>query len=129
MPLLTFEQIQAAGDVGREVVSIPEWGGDVLVQGLTGAGRIEFNRQSFRREGDKFEADVFYADLVLASLCLVNEAGSLLFPDVKTLGGRSSIAIERIVRVARRLSGMDRASAEDAEKKSEATPSGGSGSS
>lgn len=38
MPYLTIEQIQAADDLPKRVVEMPEWGGSVLVRGLSKGG-------------------------------------------------------------------------------------------
>lgn len=103
--MLTREQILAAADLPRESVDVPEWGGTVIVQTMTGADR------------DAFEASVITADgkpnlrnmrAKLVAACVVDESGHRLFTaaDIEALGGKSASALERISRVAQRLNRM-----------------------
>ena len=38
--MLTRKQILECADIPTEIVKVPEWGGEVLVKGLTGAERL-----------------------------------------------------------------------------------------
>lgn len=46
MSILSVEQIISAQDVPEEVVSVPEWGGEVKVRGLTRAAFDRINKAS-----------------------------------------------------------------------------------
>ena len=51
--LLTKEQMLAADDIKSERVEVPEWGGDVMVRGLTGTQRDAWEASmSVRRRQD-----------------------------------------------------------------------------
>lgn len=108
--LLSKAAILAAQDLPTEIVDVPEWGGAVMVRGLSG------------RERDAFEADVqlingkditvnrqnFRAKLL--SRCLVDESGARIFgpDDIEALGAKSAVAIDRVMDPALRLSGMSK---------------------
>ena len=128
--MLTREQILQADDLTKELVHCPEWGGDVYVRTLTG------------EERDRFEGDMLldpeedqrtrFANLRarLAVLALCDEKGMPLFflHDLEALGKKSSIALDRVFDVARKLSGMRQEDVETLTKNFVAVPDAASGS-
>ncbi|MCX4572290.1 hypothetical protein OHB41_03635 [Streptomyces sp. NBC_01571] len=107
---LSADDILNADDLAREDVSVPEWGGVVLVQGMTGTERDRFEAAMMNSEmtgvsKDK-ALDMYRARL--ASACIVDENGKRLFQGaaVKRLGEKSAQALTRVVEVASRLSGL-----------------------
>lgn len=102
--MLTRDQILAADDLKFEVVEVPEWGGSVRVAAMSGAQRDRFE-MSIVVNG-KPDATNARAKLVAASV--VDESGVPVFTleDIEALGRKSSAALNRIVDVARRLSGI-----------------------
>ena len=102
------EAILAIPDIKREVVQIPEWGGAVTVQGLTGDERDDFEATCVKGRGKKTEVNLrnFRAKLVARSC--IQEDGSRLFSDddAAALGKKSGAAINRVFEVASRLSGL-----------------------
>ena len=109
--MLTREQILAHDDLKRETVDVPEWGGSVIVQTMTGADRDAFEASIV--SGGK--PDMRNMRAKLAAACIVNEAGERLFSvvDVEALGAKSAGALERIVRVAQRLNRLGDAQLEE----------------
>lgn len=107
-PLLTRDDILAAQDLTYEVVDVPEWGGAVRVQSLTGSARdtLEARFTDSRGTMDPAKAGDFRAAYV--ALCLVDEDGLFLFSekDIKALGQKSSRALQRVFDVAARLSAV-----------------------
>jgi hypothetical protein len=101
--LLTRDQILGAKDVKTQRVSVPEWGGDVLVSTMTGAQRDAWE-QSLVRLGGK-GLDLTNARARLLSFCVVDEKGAPMFKpeDVTKLGEKSGIALERCAKVAQEL--------------------------
>jgi hypothetical protein len=102
-----------------ELLEVPEWGGEVCVQGLTGAARDRFEGSLVKVRGRKRETnlDNFRAKLIAYSI--VDEpGGNLLFTerDVPVLGEKSASALERVYSVATRLS---RLTPEDVEELTE----------
>jgi hypothetical protein len=101
-----------------ERVDIPEWGGTVIIRGLTGTARDTFEGTLVRQRGRKVESNLenFRSKLLVQSI--VDEQGNLLFSekDVQALGRKSAAALERAYTVAMRLS---RLTPEDVEELTE----------
>ncbi|MDG9705542.1 hypothetical protein [Streptomyces sp. DH37] len=108
---LSAEDILGADDLKPQPVAVPEWGGTVLVRGMTGTER------------DRFEASVMDDKLSgvarekllenyrarLAAACMVDESGKRMFrsdAEARRLGEKSGIALDRVAEVASRLSGL-----------------------
>lgn len=92
MATLSKKEILAADDLGSEVVTVEEWGGEVIVREMTGQERSDWESEMFSKkpkstkEKDILEtADMSYAREKLLVRCLVDEAGQHLFT-VKELG-------------------------------------------
>ena len=98
--LLSKQQILEAADLPRETVEVPEWGGSVIVQGLSAAE----SRELFNDAGNK---DSFAVRLLVASL--VDEDGTRLFSyeDISALAAKSSQVLARVVKVANRINLFD----------------------
>ena len=107
--ILSRDAILGAQDVVTEVVDIPEWGGQVYVRGLTGTERDRFE-SSITDQSDPKRAKVnlrnFRAKLVVLST--YDADGNRLFAeaDLLALGQKSAAALQRIFKVAQRLSGI-----------------------
>ncbi|HEV8639646.1 MAG TPA: hypothetical protein VGV13_00930 [Methylomirabilota bacterium] len=108
MGLLTRDAILAAPDLATERVQLPEWGGEVLVRGLTAQERDEFDLSCFEGAGRDRRANFANLRARLGARTIVDEAGARLFTDadVAALGGKSGAALDRIYEVAQRLSGL-----------------------
>ena len=113
---LTADQILDANDSTTEIVTVPEWGGDVRVRTLTG------------KERDSFEASIVNgktvnmvnvrAKLVARTAC--DDSGKRLFSDaqIELLGDRSAKALDRVFTVAQRLNGLTQQDVEELAKNS-----------
>lgn len=122
--MLTRDQILAARDLETEVVSVPEWGGDVRIGVMSGKAReILMDSLAEQQPLSRFQA------LMLAST-VVDDAGTPIFSadDVEQLRGKSTEVLVRLVEVAMRLNKIGQTAVEEAEKNSGAAPSGSSGS-
>jgi hypothetical protein len=130
MGLLTRDQILEADDLPREVVEVPEWGGEVYVAAMTGADRDRFDESIQGRGGDDRVSMENYRARLLAR-CLVGEDGKRLFSeqDVEALGRKSSAALGRLFSVAIRLNRLRKEDVDELVKNSDGAPSGASGSS
>lgn len=106
--ILGREQILKADDVTTEEVAVPEWGGSVLVRGLTGRHRDAFEASLVERRGKRNVPNVDNIRAKLVAKCCVDEAGERLFTDfdANVLGDRSGAALDRVYEVAARLSGI-----------------------
>jgi hypothetical protein len=128
MAILGKDQIFAADDIKTETVEVPEWGGQVLVRGLSGHDRDEWEKGLTVRRGKRMEPDMtdFRARLVV--LCAVDEKGKRLFHDgdIHQLAGKSGAALDRVYSKAAELSGISEKDVEDLTK--DFGPGGGGGS-
>jgi len=118
MSLLTKQQILQAEDIKTEVVLVPEWEGEVIVRTMSGTDRDIWDKLMFK------ESDGDYMNNNRARLCactIVDNDGKLLFneEDIKTLGEKSSLALNRVFDVAKRLNGLGIDEIEDLAKNSE----------
>jgi hypothetical protein len=135
MPL-SRDGILGAVDIQVEKVDVPEWGGDVLIRGLTGEERdaYESSLRQIRNAGTPQQELVIVQLNARANLlvkCLVDENGDRVFTDrdAPALGAKNGRVIDRLYDVATRLSGLSDEAAEEIEGNSEAVPSDGSTSS
>lgn len=108
MPVLDREAILQADDIKIEPVEVPEWGGTVLVKGMTGAERDRFETAMIENPGKSSKVNLRDMRAKLCSLTIVNENGKLLFTpaDIKELTKKSALALQRVFEVARDLSGI-----------------------
>jgi hypothetical protein len=134
---LNRDAILGAVDIQTEKEFVPEWGGDVIVRGLTGEELDAYQatiRQMRPRLDGKGMEPVLIQDNMRAKLlvkCLVNEAGERLFTDqdASALGAKNGSVLDRLYDVAARLSGLSDEEKEEMEGNSETpTPDGDSSS-
>ena len=127
MAILTREKIIEIMDIQRELVSVPEWGGEVYVRGLNGSERDAFESSIVAMHGKKSSVDMHNIRAKLAAATICGEDGSLMFSeaDVAALGKKSAAALDRIYNAATRLSGISEADVDELAKNSNGR-SGGS---
>lgn len=108
MAILTRDAILQAQDLPRELVSVPEWGGDVYVRTLTGKERDALEASVVEMKGKRAETNLKNLRAKLCALAMVDEAGEKIFSeaDVEALGGKSALALDRVFSVAQRLNGL-----------------------
>jgi len=135
---LSRDGILEAVDVQTEKADVPEWGGEVIIRGLTGdeldafQGSIRQFRPTFDGKGME---PVLIQEGMRAKLlvkCLVDEAGERLFTDqdAPALGAKNGAVIDRLYDIATRLSGLSEEEKAELEGNSEPpTDNGGSTSS
>jgi len=127
--VLTRDQILAAADVVKELVAVPEWGGEVWVRTPTGKARDEFEGAMILAGQSPAMYHNIRARLAAASIC--DDDGLLIFEpeDVEELGQKSAAALDRVFAVAQRLAGLTAADMKELEGNSGSAPAGASGSS
>jgi hypothetical protein len=109
--MLDKNAILTADDVVKELVNVPEWGGDVYVKGMTGAERDGFEASIIQMRGRDANVNFKNIRAKLASLTICDESGKRLFTDddVISLSKKSAVALQRIFPIAQRLSGIGEA--------------------
>jgi hypothetical protein len=113
---LSRDDILKAADNEPEEVDVPEWGGTVLVRGMTGRERDAFEMSMLQPgRGGRRTIDPANVRAKLVARCVVDDDGNRLFSDadVAELGGKSAAAVDRVYAVAARLSGMGAEDQED----------------
>jgi hypothetical protein len=107
-----------ADDKQYEDVECPEWGGKVRVRGLSGTQRDAYEASLVQGNGADRKMNLANARAKMCVLAIVDADGRQVFTseDVRALGRKSALPIERIFDVARRLSGMTQ---EDVDKLTE----------
>lgn len=130
MALLSRDQIDAADDRQWEDVPVPEWGGEVRIVGMSGTARNAYQQELVVIGSDGKPKSVNLDDQLakLLAKCIVGEDGKRLYNDreVKALGAKNGAVLERLARVAKRLSGLGEDAVEAAAGNSAAAPSGSS---
>ena len=123
--LLTKEQILGAQDIQTEIVEVPEWGGAVIVRGMSGKERDSFEASMIKGKGKSANVNLENLRAKLVSKCVVDEAGKRLFSDddIPALASKSAAALNRVYEVAQRLSGVTDEDVDELTKNSEAAQS------
>jgi len=108
MTVLSRDQILQAHDLPTERVYVPEWGGEVIVRGLTAAERDAFEQSIVETRGKNTQVNLRNIRAKLVALCCVDEEGSRIFQDedAELLGRKSAVALNRVFEVAQQLSGL-----------------------
>ena len=135
---LTRDDILGVQDIATETVDVPEWGGAVLVRGMTGRERDAFEssiieqpaNRAQRRNGAQPQTNMENLRAKLAACCVVDEKGDRLFStdDVAALGAKNSSALNRVFDVAMRLSGITESDVDEMAEAMLERPSDGSSS-
>lgn len=122
------ENILGYDDVQEDTVTVPEWGGVVLlVRGMSGEERADMFNRAMDSEGN-LAFDAMYPEIIISCSFHPDYPEERVFNpgDRLALNKKSGAALERVARVAMRLSGMDREGRDEAGKDSASTPSDGS---
>lgn len=125
------QRILQTKDIKDEYVDVPEWGGRVRVMALTGAERDAFEA-SLMSDGKGEDREVTMDNMraKMVAVAVRKADGERVFTDaqVVALGKKSASALDRIFRVAQRLSRMTDDEVKELAEGLKAAPSGGSGS-
>jgi hypothetical protein len=122
--MLNKKQILECSDIETEVVSVPEWGGEVMVYGLTSGEKDDFEESMvFKDDQGNRKISLKDASARLCAMCIKDENGNRIFDDsdVVALAKKSGKAIKRVYEAAERLSGLGTGEVEEIVKNSEKT--------
>lgn len=108
--MLDKSQILAV-PVKVEIVSVPEWGGDVFVREFSGKSRAEiiaFLADKRKLGPSEVEASTSEVFPLVVRISACDDKGELLFDaaEVATLYERSGRALERVAMAAMKLNGL-----------------------
>lgn len=109
--------ILESDDIPKETLHVPQWGVEVLIQGMTGAERADLIRQ-FRNDNGSLNFEKLYPVMIVHTVCDPS-SGERIFDmnDVAAINEKSGQALERVAKVALRLSGMDETAEEEAKER------------
>lgn len=127
--LLSKDEIFGMDDIPMEEVVVPEWKNrKVLICGLTAAGKNAYQASLLEIKGSSRRVKMENATAKLLVRTIVNRQRQPIFTetDIERLGAKSAAALERLVAVANRLSGMDEKENAELVKNSDAAQSGDS---
>lgn len=117
------DKILAAQDIPTEVVTIPEWGVDILVRGMSAGDRITLMQNAFDQNTQQVNMSIVYPDVVVA--CAHDPASNepiFTEADKAAILAKSSAAVERLANVGLRLSGIGKDEQDAAGKDSSNSP-------
>ena len=111
MRILSKEALLAAASAAtlpRETVHVPELGGDVLVQGMSGLQRDAWEKSLIVGRGKRRDVNTENVRARLAARCLIHEDGTRMFNDGEAvlLGRLPASVLQPIFAAAQRLSGV-----------------------
>ena len=114
--VLTREAILAASDLPQTQVEVPEWGGVVTVQCLSGTDLAAW--QDSQGEGIKTGSDGIKVMVSLIIRCALDADGNRLFTDAHTdaLMAKGMTAFRRVFRAALKVNALTRGEVEVLEK-------------
>lgn len=107
MAILTKKAILEAEDFRKELVKVPEWGGEVYICSMTGAARDDWEA-SIGGGGKGAKPNLVNFRARLVALTAVDEKGDRLFcdDDLVALGGKSAAALNRCFETAQKLNAL-----------------------
>lgn len=133
--MLSRDTILKAQDLKREIVDVPEWGGEVYVRGFTALEKEEVEIRSMSMvditTGEIRDArQLAGLKAWIVARCVVDSDGVRVFTDgdMDGLQGKNAEVIARLADTAGRLSALG-ADVEQAEKNSVSRQNGNSGTS
>ncbi|MGJ8680517.1 hypothetical protein [Paraglaciecola sp.] len=109
MAILSFESIVSTEDLPRELVNVPEWGGDVYIATMTAADRDSYELSVANLQGGKMKPTMQNIRAKLVARCLVDEDGKRIFPEAKIeeLGKKSAKVLDRLFDISSRINGIN----------------------
>lgn len=119
------KQVLEVDDIESEIVEVPQWNVKILVKGMSGKARAQFLRNT--AQGDRVDFERFYPELIIAT-AHDPESGERVFDpaDRDALNTKSGAALDLLATRAMQISGIGRASVDEAEQDLGDTPNTGS---
>jgi hypothetical protein len=117
-------------DLADELVDVPEWGYRLRVRSLTGTERDAFEASLLQTRGRDREINLRDMRAKLVAQSVRKSDDSRVFSDaqVEALGRKNAAALQRVFRVAQKLSGLAEDEVEELTRELGEDPSVGSGS-
>lgn len=112
--ILTKEQILSAQDIKTVTISVPEWGGEVIVRSLSGTERYRLMSAIYKAGKNTVEN----VKVAWVAASIIGEDGKQLFTeaDIDALGNKSAIALDRVAEQVEKLNALSSDSVDKLEK-------------
>jgi hypothetical protein len=109
MAILTFEQIIHTQDLPKELVTVPEWGGDVYIATMTAGDRDAYEMSVATMQNGKMKPDMRNIRAKLVSRCLVDQDGDRICTEdkINDLSKKSSKVLDRLFDIASKINGIN----------------------
>ncbi|MFH1485036.1 MAG: hypothetical protein ABIH46_03110 [Chloroflexota bacterium] len=107
---LSLEEILAADDIATKSVSVPEWGGQVEIRGLTKAQQQAVRARATKNAGTS-QASINQDTLEMGILSAGLIQPHITFEQTKALRGKSAGVLDRIMKEIATVSGIEVSSA------------------
>lgn len=112
--ILTRKDIEAAKSFSRrvETVSVPEWGGDVIIRTMSGTERDAYEAEIVgNKTGKDRRLNLQNIRAKLIARCLVDEEGAPLYKwhdpsDIGALGDMDARGLDTVFKACQRLNGL-----------------------
>lgn len=114
--ILTLQEIKEASDLPREEVEVPEWGGSVVVQGVSVAQGMDLLKQMQVEGGKPDDIDPEKAALLAFVYGVVEP--KFTADDMPWIRQKSLGAVTKVTQVFMRLSGLEKEALKVAQKNS-----------
>jgi hypothetical protein len=113
--MLKREDILLKTSLKSEVLTIKEWGGDIIVSEMSGTSRDAWE-QSLRSKDDT--GRIISPRAKLVAFTVIDDKGNRIFKDedIDLIGKLSSSSLEEVCAVAMRLNGLGANDVEEAKK-------------
>ena len=112
--MLSKEDILKADDLKREIINVPEWGGEVQIRTMTGEERDSFDSEMIRDEKKTFKN--IRAKFLALIICDDNGKRVFSDEDISALGKKSAAALDRIFSAGQKLNKLTNEDIEDLAK-------------
>lgn len=112
--MLTKDSILQSNDLPTKKVKIPEWGGDAYIKTLTGAERLQLEKDI---NSDVKTNGPAMGRIVCLTLC--DAEGKLLFSypdDIAVVNTKSATVLQRLMDAALKANGLTQKDVDDLEK-------------
>lgn len=116
---LNINDILNAQDTQEEKIEVPEWGGYVIIRGLTGEAKDAYEQSLFVKDPEgKFKQSLDNVRAKLISACVIGPDGHRMFTSesqIKALGSKSAKALDKIFEACQRLNAISEKDIEELE--------------
>lgn len=115
-PINLRDKILSVDDIKKEILHVDQWDVDLEIRSLNGKARSKLMNETMKSNG-KMDMERLYPELIISCTYDPETHERVFQPtDREQINTKNSGALEKIAKVAMKLSGLDADSVEQAEK-------------